>query len=120
MKSSFAVVVAGAWMLAAPCLGQDLAKAAGSAAKVILDNDKVRVIELTIPPGGSTGMHSHADSFVYFLTASDATQKDASGKIQLRHFKPGDVIWSPPGAHDTINQGAQPTRTLIVELKPQK
>ena len=39
--------------------------------KVLLDNEKVRVLELQMPPGGKTGMHSHGDNIVYFITGGE-------------------------------------------------
>ena len=57
-----------ALVVMAPALAQDLAVSAGSQAKVLLDNDEVRVLELVTQPGAKTGVHSHGDHFVYFVT----------------------------------------------------
>ena len=96
---------------------QDLAKTAGEHAKVVLDNDKVRVIELQMPPGSSTGMHSHGDNVVVFLSSGKATQTLADGTTKELSEKPGDVRWSDPVTHDTKNTGKTPIRTLVIELK---
>jgi quercetin dioxygenase-like cupin family protein len=101
---------------ALPCLAQDLAMTAGKGAKVILDNDKVRVIELTVAPEGSTGLHSHGDHIVYFLTAGEAKQT-TDGKTTITPRKPGEILWSGPVTHETVNGGKAETRTLIIELK---
>jgi len=96
---------------------QDMAVTAGEQAKVVLDNDKVRVIQLDIAPGGKTGMHSHGDSLVVFLTGGDATQTDADGTKKQRHTEAGEVTWSGPVTHDAENTGKAPVKVLVVELK---
>jgi len=109
------VLLLTAWTL--PAAAQDLAKTAGNQAKVLLDNDQVRVIELTVPPGGHTGMHSHGNSLVYFLSPGEAKQVKPDGSSQVMHSEPGKAVWVGPVTHDTFNVGKQPTRTLVVELK---
>ena len=96
---------------------QDMAVTAGDQAKVVLDNDKVRVIQLDIAPGGKTGMHSHGDSLVVFLTGADATQTGADGTKTQRRTEAGEVMWSEPVTHDTENTGKEAVRVLVVELK---
>ncbi|GAB3369111.1 hypothetical protein GCM10027431_15630 [Lysobacter rhizosphaerae] len=96
---------------------QDLAMTAGKNAKVLLDNDKVRVIELVIPPGGKTGMHSHGDNVVYYLADGDSSQTMADGTTKARHTKAGDTLWSGPVTHDTTNTGKTPAKALVIELK---
>jgi quercetin dioxygenase-like cupin family protein len=105
--------------LAVPFAGaaQDMAVTAGKAAKVVLDNDKVRVIELQMAPGASTGMHSHGDHIVYYLTGGDAVQTMADGSTKARSTKAGEILWSDPVTHDTKNTGKAAVRVLVVELK---
>jgi quercetin dioxygenase-like cupin family protein len=97
-----------------------MAATAGDKARVVLDNDKVRVIELNMPPGSSTGMHSHGDNLVVFLSAGSAIQTMADGTTRTMERKPGEVLWSDPVTHDTTNTGKSATRTLVIELKDAK
>lgn len=96
---------------------QDMAATAEKNARVVLENDKVRVIELNMPPGSSTGMHSHGDNLVVFLSGGSAVQTMADGASRTIERKPGDVLWSDPVTHDTKNTGKSATRTLVIELK---
>ena len=96
---------------------QDMAATAGRNAKVVLDNDRVRVIELNMPPGASTGMHSHGDNLVVFLSGGSALQTMADGTTKALERKPGEVLWSGPVTHETKNTGKSATRTLVIELK---
>jgi hypothetical protein len=41
----------------------------------------------------------------------------ADGSTKERHTKPGDVLWSGPVTHDTLNTGKAAARVLIIELK---
>ena len=96
---------------------QDMAMTAGDNVKVLLDNDKVRVLELQMPPGARTGMHSHGEHVVYFVTAGEAAQTGADGATTTMQRKAGETLWSGPATHDTQNTGATAVRTLVIELK---
>ena len=115
IATAFAVACAGSCLTAASA--QDLVQTAGKNAKVVLDNDEVRVIELNMPASASTGMHSHKDHLVVFLTGGKAKQTDASGAVKELERKPGEVVWSGPVTHDTVNESGKPVRTLVIELK---
>jgi beta-alanine degradation protein BauB len=116
------IATAFAVACAASCLAvvsaQDLVTSAGKNAKVVLDNADVRVIELNIPAGATTGMHSHeTDQLVVFLTGGKAKQTTADGKVNVAERKAGEVVWSGPVKHDTLNESGKPVRTLVIELK---
>ncbi|MDI9238008.1 hypothetical protein QLQ15_03695 [Lysobacter sp. LF1] len=97
---------------------QDLVQSAGKNAKVVLDNADVRVIELNMPAGASTGVHEHkTDQLVVFLTGGKAKQTDSAGTVKEMERKPGEVAWSGPVTHDTVNESGKPIRTLVIELK---
>jgi quercetin dioxygenase-like cupin family protein len=100
-----------------PAAAQDMAVSAGNKAKVVLDNDKVRVLEVNLPPGGNTGMHSHGDNLVVFLSGGMSVQTMADGSAKQMETKPGEVRWSDPVTHDTKNTGKAMTRALVIELK---
>lgn len=118
MNRSHAFGLTAAWLVLAPlAAAQDLAATAGKDAKVVLENDKVRVIELNMPANASTGMHSHGDHVVVFLSGGTATQTQADGSARTIERKPGEVMWGDPVTHDTKNAG-KPVRTLVIELKP--
>jgi len=99
------------------CVAQDLATTAGKHVKVLLDNEKVRVLELQMPPGSSTGMHSHGDNIVVFESGGEANATGADGKVTTVTRKPGEVLWSGPVTHDTRNAGKTTVKTLVIELK---
>ena len=104
--------------MAGAAAAQDMVQAAGKDAKVVLENDRVRVIEINVPPGGSTGMHSHAgDQLVVFLSGATGMQVMADGSSKPMDRKAGEVAWSAPVTHDTKNTGKAAVRTLVIEMK---
>lgn len=104
-------------VLASTAAAQDLAATAGSNAKVVLDNDQVRVIELNMPPGATTGMHSHGKNIVVFLSGGAMVQEMADGSTKATVRKPGEVLWSDPVTHDSKNTSKTAVRSLVIELK---
>ena len=96
---------------------QDMAMTAGENVKVLLDNDQVRVLELQMPPGAKTGMHSHGDNVVYFVTEGETTQANADGTSTKVQRKAGETLWSGPVTHDTHNTGKTTMKVVVMELK---
>jgi quercetin dioxygenase-like cupin family protein len=105
-------------LLAGAAFAQDMVQVMGKQAKVVLENERVRVIEIEVAPGASTGMHSHAgDQVVVFLSGGQATQTNADGSTRTMDRKAGDVAFSGPVTHDTMNSGKKKVHTLVIELK---
>ena len=112
-----ACLVAATALLPLSTAAQDMAMTAGKDAKVLLDNEKVRVLEISLAPGASTGMHSHGDNIVYYVTGGTAVQTMGDGTTKERTTKPGEVLWSGPVTHDTKNTGTAATKAVVIELK---
>ena len=78
-------------MIGARVDAQDVVKVSPDTVKVILENDQVRVIESTIPPGTLQAKHSHPATIVYYLTASKVKSEGPDGKLVVTERKAGDV-----------------------------
>jgi len=105
-------------VLAMPVLrAQDIVKVAPQNCKVVLDNDQVRVIRVTLKPGEKLGMHSHGANIVYSLTSGKAKYSMPDGKTEEREMKAGQAVWSDGVTHSTENTGTTETRALVIELK---
>ena len=83
-----------------------------------LDNDRVRVLEYTLPPGQTEPMHSHGSFVVRFLSDARIRATPAGGKPTESDVKRGDVGWREPMAHAVENIGTTPVEALIVDVKP--
>lgn len=99
---------------------EDPLKAAPTMYKMIYENDRVRVLEVTFKPGEKIASHSHPDHYVYVLqggmlkiTKADGTSIDADLKV-------GDVVWIPAETHWAESKSAGTIRLLVNELKEQK
>ncbi len=92
---------------------------------LILENDRVRVLEVIIPPGALVPVHTHRWSAVMqVISASDFVRRDENGHVLLdtrtvpsTSAQPG-AIWSPPlPPHSVENVGSREIRLFTVEVK---
>jgi quercetin dioxygenase-like cupin family protein len=84
---------------------------------VRLENERVRVLEWRLKPGGKEPMHSHPDGVVIVL--ADATLKTTGpgGKSTTHAAINGEVQWGPAVSHAIENVGNTEAHSLLVELK---
>ena len=47
----------------------------------------------------------------------DPAQTLADGTSKSRHTEAGEVLWSGPVTHETVNTGKKATKVLVIELK---
>ena len=88
--------------------------------KIVLENDRVRVRDVTFPPGVlDTGMHTHEYAHVgVILTPGALVFTDPAGKTERVEFKGGSVGFRDAKAtHQVGNPGTTPMRVIEVELK---
>ena len=84
--------------------------------KVLLDNERVTMIELVFPPRFRGDEHAAvADEFAYVLEGEFAVVTKGKGKRVLR---PGDVEYAAKlTVHHSLNETGRPARVLVVLLK---
>ena len=93
--------------------------------QVLLENERVRVIQTQVPVASTTPVHTHRWASVeYVLSTTDFIRRDGDGDVLLdtrvAHSRPGlsDVLWSGPRPpHSIENVGDMELRVLMVELK---
>ena len=103
-------------------LAQDAVTSDPRSFRVVLENERVRVLEFKSGPGLGVcgqGMHYHPERVTVSLTGAKVRLTDAAGKAILRDIPPGHVFFSPAEMHSTENIGGSGTRTYIIELKGQ-
>ncbi len=116
MKNKFACLALAVLMVAV-AFAQDPSKTDGDKYKVILENDKVRVLDYKDMPGDKTHQHHHPDFVLYALNPFSRKLTFLDGKSMIREFKTGDVIYMKDQIHIGENIGKTETHVLIVELK---
>jgi len=109
-----------AQLAASGAAAQDPARVMPRAYRVVLENDKVRVLEFTSRPGMGIcgeGMHSHPARLIIVMNGYQGRSSTPNSPAKVRQAKDGEVFWSEAVTHKVENVGKTNSRTLIVELK---
>lgn len=85
---------------------------------VEFDNERVRIVRMTYPPGSSAPLHEHLPGVSVLLTSSRLRNTDPNGNSMDMEEAAGAVLWSDgTPAHITENPMDQAVVMLRVELK---
>jgi len=98
-------------------LAKHISEVAPKSAKVVFENDLVRVIEITIRRGQEIPMHSHNRGISYSLNKGKIRVTPEGGKPKSFKVKKGDISWGAE-SHSVENLGGK-IRELYVEFKGQ-
>lgn len=96
----------------------DVLVAASAAYKLLLENERVRVMEIRLKPGQTAPMHNHPNDHVVIV--KNDTQMKLSfpdGKDALFDLKAGQVLWIDAGPHEAKNTGTTDAANLVIEVK---
>lgn len=85
--------------------------------RLVLENDRVRVLEYRDLPGEATHEHNHPDFVLYAISPFERELTFPDGRRLERRFEAGDVMYSPGQTHIGHNAGQTPTHVLMIELK---
>jgi beta-alanine degradation protein BauB len=100
-----------------PVMAQDAVVADAKYHKVEFENDQVRVVRYTIPPGAKTAMHEHPTNVQIMLTDHNVKVTTPDGKTTEAHGKAGTSAWRTPTKHLVENIGDKPIEGILVEPK---
>ena len=96
----------------------DVLKVENSGYSLIMENDRVRVMEMQLEPGQKSPMHNHPNDHVVYVF------KDANFKLSFPNnesaefqLEAGKVLWIDAGPHETENIGSTQGHNLVMELK---
>lgn len=86
--------------------------------KILLDNDRVTVIETSYPPGSGVPMHEHRFPHAgYVIEGGQVEITAADGKSTRLNLATGQAVWREPQSHSARNVGSTPLRVVEVEVK---
>ena len=91
-----------------------------SGEKVILDNDKMKVVEHTSYPQGDVcgeGMHHHDPHLTVVISDAKVKITPEEGEPQIVEVKSGTSIWFESDTHSVVNVGDKPTKMILIYLK---
>lgn len=83
---------------------------------VLLENDRVRVLQYRDQPGDATHPHEHPDSVMISLSGFDRRLRNGDAEVEVS-IPAGEVRWLAAQEHSGQNIGATETMTIFVELK---
>ena len=95
----------------------DIVAIAPESHEVIFENDTIRVLKVTVPPGGTVGMHRNPENINYILKPGTLRLIDPSGSVVDVQLLEGQVIPAPKGSHAVENIGDTEVQTVCIELK---
>jgi hypothetical protein len=89
----------------------------GDKYKIVLENERVRVLEDHDQPGEKTHQHRHPALVLYAISPFKRKLTLPDGKVLMRESKAGDVLYSDAQTHIGENIGETETHVIMVELK---
>ena len=99
---------------------QDPVKVAPDHFTVLLENERVRVLDFHSNAGAKIPLHSHPAYISYSIAGAGKTKfTSADGKVTEPTAKTGQATWHEPETHASEYQGAGTAHVLLVELKGQ-
>jgi len=85
--------------------------------KVLVDNDRVRVLDVTHKPGVKEPMHSHPAYVSVNLSDTKVKVTTPEGKTTEKVRKAGEVSFSEATTHAIETVGTEGSHTIVIELK---
>ncbi len=85
--------------------------------KVLLENDRVRVIDDLVPAGAKVGMHSHPEYVVYPLSSYRMKFTFPDGTTRIVDVQQGNARYVPGMVHAEENIGDTDGHALLIEIK---
>lgn len=96
--------------------GDDPAETNPDLYRVVMENDRVRVLEYRDTPGDRTTPHGHPDSVMVTLGGFRRRLIGGSREVEVE-LPPGAVRWLDGQEHAGENVGDTETHVIFVELK---
>src|SRR6478752_3333146 len=114
------LMLAAAGAPAAPATPADPTVTDPDKYKVVLENDRVRVVDYHDKPGDKTKQHHHRPFVLYVLSPFKRRLTFQDGTVKEREFKVGEALWMDEQIHIGHNVGTTESHALLVEPKSGK
>ena len=113
----FAAAAALLLSLSGAALAQDPVPRYPGNYKVLIENDRVRVLDFRLRKGDSEEFHMHPAHVLYVLEPFKIMFKLPGGRTTVREAKAGDVLYSDAVMHSPTNIGDTDAHGILIELK---
>ena len=96
----------------------DALKASPDNFKLLLENDKVRMLEYTLKPGSKDQIHTHPPKSSYIVTGGKLKVYRIGGDSEIFDEIPGTASWMDyVGEHYVENIGTTEIKIILTEIK---
>lgn len=85
--------------------------------QVMIENDRVRVMDFRLRKGDTEDFHSHPAHVLYVLEPFTIMFKLPGGRTATRQVKAGEVLFSEAVTHSPTNIGETDAHGILIELK---
>jgi quinol monooxygenase YgiN/quercetin dioxygenase-like cupin family protein len=84
---------------------------------VLVENDRVRVMDFRLRKGDTERLHSHPAHVLYVLEPFTVKFTLGDGTVRTRQAKAGEVLFSEAVTHSPVNIGETDAHGILIELK---
>ncbi len=85
--------------------------------KLLFEDEKHRVLEMSVKAGEKDNEHSHPTEVVYFISGGSAKITLSDGQVMEAEVPDGHVMASEAWTHTVENTGTTDIRAIIFEVK---
>ena len=85
--------------------------------KVVLENERVRVLDTRTTPGGTSAMHNHPDMVGYAISDCTWDLTSPDGETVRVEIKEGDTFFLDAVDHSAKDVGTTGSHAILIELK---
>ena len=85
--------------------------------KVLVENDRVRVMDFRLRKGDTERLHAHPAHVLYVLEPFTVRFTLGDGTVRTRQVKAGEVLFSEAVMHSPVNIGNTDAHGILIELK---
>lgn len=107
------------------CLGggayaQDALTVAPEVYKRVLENDRIRVLQVNMKAGAKVGLHRHPDHLFYMISDGTLVFKPEGRKPYEMTLNAGEALWLPAQTRAAENDTQKEVRAVLIEFKAAK
>lgn len=104
-------------LFASAALAQDPVPLYPENYKVLLENDRVRVLDFQLKKGAKEDFHAHPAAVTYVLAPFKVRFTFKDGTTRIREAKAGEVFYGEALVHASENIGDTDAHGLLIEMK---
>ena len=104
-------------LFAAAAVAQDPVPLYPQNYKVLLENDRVRVLDFQLKQGAKESFHAHPAAVTYVIAPFKIRFTFPDGSTRIREAKAGDVFYGDALTHASENIGDTDAHGLLIEMK---